>query len=304
IPSRKAKRRTISGVTKISCGVCTKLRFASRKNPKPLPEISMIPSPNSGSAWTCSPPSAAASPPSRPPEEGRSRVSTSVTAPAGSALVDKEFGDSAESSRPNRSSRPQNSHACSLQSARQVQWCLTTKLDEHALWFFLIANIEHVFEGQRLEVKFVARVVIRGNRLRIRVDHDRFESEFAQSERRVHAAIVEFDSLADPVRSAAEDDDFALGAIAPLVLVAIRRVIIRRVSFKLGCTSIDEAIGRQDPQRLPLRADFSPSHPIRNCELPIRKSELLRAKQIFGLQTSRSRHDVRHIPQKPPVDLR
>ena len=50
IPSRKAKRRTISGVTKISCGVWTKLRFGSRRKPKPLPEISITPSPNSSSA--------------------------------------------------------------------------------------------------------------------------------------------------------------------------------------------------------------------------------------------------------------
>ncbi len=55
MPSRKPKRRTISGVTKMSCGVCTKLRFASRKNPKPLPEISITPSPNSSSRCTCSP---------------------------------------------------------------------------------------------------------------------------------------------------------------------------------------------------------------------------------------------------------
>jgi hypothetical protein len=57
-----------------------------------------------------------------------------------------------------------------------------------------------------------------------------FKSEFAQGEGRVHAAIIEFDSLADPVRSAAQDHDLSLAALAPLVLVAVRRVVIRRVA--------------------------------------------------------------------------
>ncbi len=42
-------------MTKISCGVWTKLRFASRRKPKPLPEISIMPSPYSGSRGGWSP---------------------------------------------------------------------------------------------------------------------------------------------------------------------------------------------------------------------------------------------------------
>ena len=61
----------------------------------------------------------------------------------------------------------QNWYACSLQSTRQVQRRLTTELDEHALRFLLVANVEHVFEGERLEVELVTSVVIGGNCLRI-----------------------------------------------------------------------------------------------------------------------------------------
>jgi len=71
--------RTISGVTKISCGVCTKLRFASRRNPKPLPEISMMPSPNSGFGLNLFAPLRHRPPPPRAHQRrARSRVSTSV----------------------------------------------------------------------------------------------------------------------------------------------------------------------------------------------------------------------------------
>src|SRR3712207_8407611 len=44
-----------------------------------------------------------------------------------------------------------------------------------------------------------------------------FRSELAQRERRVHAAVVEFDSLADAVRPAAEDHDLATLGPAHLV---------------------------------------------------------------------------------------
>ena len=106
--------------------------------------------------------------------------------------------------------RADNRNACGLQSVRQIQRRLSAKLDNHAFWFFLVINVEHVFERERLKVEFVARVVIGGDRFRIRVDHDRFESELAQREGGVHTAVIEFDSLADAVRSATEDHDLAL----------------------------------------------------------------------------------------------
>lgn len=48
-----------------------------------------------------------------------------------------------------------NGYACRLQSARQIQRCLTAKLDEHALGFLLVINVEHIFEGERFKIKFV-----------------------------------------------------------------------------------------------------------------------------------------------------
>ena len=50
---------------------------------------------------------------------------------------------------------------------QEVYDALTAELDEHAFRFLLVINVEHVLESKRLKVKFVARVIIRGDRLRI-----------------------------------------------------------------------------------------------------------------------------------------
>ena len=84
-----------------------------------------------------------------------------------------------------------------LQSVREIQRRLSAELHDHAFRFFLVVNIEHVFERERLEIKFVAGVVIGRNRFRIRVDHDGFEAELAQREGGVHAAVIKLDSLPD-----------------------------------------------------------------------------------------------------------
>ena len=82
----------------------------------------------------------------------------------------------------------------------QVQRRLSAKLDKDAFRLFLIVNVEHVLEGERLEIKFITGVVVGRNRFRIGVHHDRLESELAQGKRGMHAAIIKFDALADPVR--------------------------------------------------------------------------------------------------------
>ena len=92
-----------------------------------------------------------------------------------------------------------------LQAEREVQRRLAAELRDRAPAFFPLINVQHVFERERLEKKFVARVVIGGNGFRIRIHHQRFEPVFLQRERRVNAAIIKFDALPDAVRAAAEN---------------------------------------------------------------------------------------------------
>ncbi len=72
---------------------------------------------------------------------------------------------------------------------------------------------------QRLEKEQIGRVIIRRNRFRVRVDHDRFIAKFLHRERCVYAAVVELNPLPNPIRPAADDDDFGFVGEADLILI-------------------------------------------------------------------------------------
>src|SRR5664280_642669 len=89
-------------------------------------------------------------------------------------------------------------------------------------------HLEHVFDGQRLEVQPVGGVVVGGDRLRIAVDHHGLVAGGGQREAGVHAGVVELDALADPVRPAAQDQHLAPAGAADLGLFVVGRVVVRR----------------------------------------------------------------------------
>ena len=92
---------------------------------------------------------------------------------------------------------------------------LPAVLHDHAERLLDVQDLHHVLERQRLEVQAVRSVVVGRDGLRVAVDHDGLEPVLAQRERRVHAAVVELDALADAIRAAAEDHDLAAVASAP-----------------------------------------------------------------------------------------
>ena len=107
--------------------------------------------------------------------------------------------------------RAENPDAGRLQPQRELQRRLAAVLhhagDVAAGGLLALDDGEHVLERQRLEVEPIDGVVVGRHRLRVAVHHDRLVAAVAQGERRVTAAVVELDALADPVRSAAENDD-------------------------------------------------------------------------------------------------
>ena len=128
-----------------------------------------------------------------------------------------------------------------LQGQRQVQRRLSAELHNHAIGLFGVANVQHVFERERLEVEAVAGIVIGGNRLGIAVDHDRFDAHLLQRERRMAAAVVELDSLPYPVGTAAENDHFFARARIGFARALVVRIEIGREAFKLGRAGIHAA---------------------------------------------------------------
>src|ERR1700720_1855129 len=108
----------------------------------------------------------------------------------------------------------------------------------------------------------------------------------------MHATVIEFDSLADAVRAAAQNHDLPFAALAPLVLVAVGGIIIWRVSFEFGRTGIDQAVRRRHLCRdAPGSYRFLGS-PAGNRQLAIGKSELLRAEEHRPMVCVSSGHVV------------
>ena len=96
-------------------------------------------------------------------------------------------------------------HAGVGQPARQLERGLAAELDDHPLGALQLEHAEHVLQGERLEVEPVGGVVVGRDRLRVAVDHHRVAARLAHGHRRVHAAVVELDALADAVGARPED---------------------------------------------------------------------------------------------------
>ena len=94
-----------------------------------------------------------------------------------------------------------------LERARELERRLAAELDDDALGLLPLADREHLLDPERLEVEAIRRVVVGRHRLGVAVDHHRVVAERAEALDGVHAAVVELDPLADPVRAGAEDDD-------------------------------------------------------------------------------------------------
>ena len=146
----------------------------------------------------------------------------------------------------------------------QIQRRLPAVLDYYTMEFGaeLTANTQDVFQGQRFEEQKIRSVVVGADRFRVGVDHYRFESQFLHREGSMHAAVIELNALAHPVRAATENYDFLLVADANLVIDHSRAlfalnfyrrgfiggIVIRRIGFELSRTGVYQFIYRFDSQ--------------------------------------------------------
>ena len=140
----------------------------------------------------------------------------------------------------------------------QIQRGLSAELHDYAIALFVFIDMENIFKSQRFKIEFVAGFVVCGDRFRIAVDHDRFISGIPQSEGGMDTAVIEFDSLSDAVRSAAENHDllFPVRLSAGLVDLAIGGIIVGSVCFKLRGAGIDKAVDRHDADLLSRLVDL------------------------------------------------
>ena len=73
-------------------------------------------------------------------------------------------------------------HAGAGQRPGQIQRRLSAELHDHAVGLHTIANVEHIFDRQRLEEQQIAGVVIGADRFGIRIDHHAFDAQLAQAQ--------------------------------------------------------------------------------------------------------------------------
>src|SRR4051794_18989312 len=111
-----------------------------------------------------------------------------------------------------------------LQVQRKIQRSLSAELNDDTGRLLFPDDMQNVFQRKRLEIETIGRVVVRGNRLWVAIDHDRFVALFFERERCMAATVIEFDALPDPVWSASENDDLLAVARLRFVFLFVRGV--------------------------------------------------------------------------------
>ena len=146
--------------------------------------------------------------------------------------------------------------------------------------------MEDIFEGEWLEEKFVAGIVVGGDGLRVGVHHERLVAVFLQGKGGVDAAVVELDPLPDAVGSATEDHDF-LGVRGAHLVVApiVGGVVVRRVGLELGGAGVHKAIAGDKADLLALGADVVLGAAGEMGDLAIGESEGLGFDELVGVHS-------------------
>ena len=171
-----------------------------------------------------------------------------------------------------------------------------------------VHHLEHVLEGERLEVEPAARVVVGRDRLGVAVDHHRVVAGVAQGEAGVHAGVVELDALADPVGAGAEDEHRRALARGDLVLLVVGAVVVRRQRGELGRAGVDRLVDRAHAEGVAHPADDRLRHPAQRRDLGVAEAVPLGQPEQVGVEAGgvgdgiRDVLDERHLVEEPRVD--
>ena len=126
------------------------------------------------------------------------------------------------------------------------------------------------------------------------------------------AAIIEFDSLADPVGTAAENDDFLPIAGRSLVFFFVGGIEVWRVRLEFGCARVYTLVHRHDAVITTLACDFARFRVDQTRDARIGKSRSLSLAQKFRRQRSQrvlrklfdEIRDFLQLIQEPRIDMR
>ena len=152
--------------------------------------------------------------------------------------------------------RADDRNAVGFQCAGKLERSLAAILHDDADGLLNVHDLEHILEGNRLEVEAIRGVVIGRDCFRIAVDHDGLEAVLAQRQRCMHAAVVELDALPDAVRAAAEHDDLLSVSGLGLALLLVGRIQIGGVGRELCRAGVDPLVDGSHIELVPQLADL------------------------------------------------
>ena len=132
---------------------------------------------------------------------------------------------------------------------------LTAELDHHPDRLLHRDDLEHVLQREGLEVEGVGDIEIGGDSLGIGVHHHGPVAQLPKGHGRPHAAVVELDTLPDPVGATSQDQHGLIPARLRLVLLVVGGVEVGSGGGKLAGTGVHGLIGRPNPEPMALGAN-------------------------------------------------
>ena len=206
-----------------------------------------------------------------------------------------------------------NVHAALLEHARQLKRSLAAERHHDAVGALDIDNVHDVLVGERLKVQTVGRVIVGRDGLGIAVDHDGLKAASRQCVARVHAAVIELDTLANAVGAGAQDHRLGLvrrrglvgshallGIRARAVDVLVRLVVVLRGARKLRSAGIDRLHAGNHAQTLAIGAHKALVRAGQRGNLGIARAVLLEQAHRVGVdilhtQAADALLDLHHV---------
>ena len=206
-----------------------------------------------------------------------------------------------------------NVHAALLEHARQLKRSLAAERHHDAVGALDIDNVHDVLVGERLKVQAVRGVVVSRNGLGVAVDYDGLEAASRQCVARVHAAVIELDTLANAVGAGAQDHRLGLvrrrglvgshallGIRARAVDVLVRLVVVLRGARELGRAGIDRLHAGNHAQTLAIGAHKALVRAGQRGNLGVARAVLLEQAHRVGVdilhtQAADALLDLHHV---------
>ena len=189
-----------------------------------------------------------------------------------------------------------NVYAALLEHTRQLKRGLAAKRHHDAVGALNIDDIHDVLVGERLKVQAVGSVVVGRDGLGVAVDHDGLKAAGGQRVARMHAAVIELDTLANAVGAGAQDHGLGLarrrGLVGGNALLGIRAravdvlvglVVVLRGARELGGAGVDRLHAGNHAQTLAVGTHKALVRASQRGDLGVARAVLLEQAHRIGV---------------------